>query len=236
MERKRKAKKHKRTIYNIILANHGKHIRTLDWSDTEKGVYTKFKSLLKENESVQFPVRYNNHKHVMTPSDYELIIIKTKDMGDKKVINLRDDLGNFIGYETNNDDWVVFDRAPYKIEETFWVYGYHPRLQRKTYQWILDNFFIKDGKNKSIFKTVQVYNNKLLIDINGNLEMVLCKNKDDAVKLYNMIEDYSRKSKFKTTLFMGDLFRSQNLKSWIERIMEHTGWNRAKVKRLSTRD
>jgi hypothetical protein len=122
------------------------------------------------------------------------------------------------------------------MEETFWVYGYHPRLQRKTYQWILDNFFIKDGKNKSVFKTVQVYNNKLLIDIDGNLEIVLCKKKDDAIKLYNMIEEYSRKNKFKTTLFMGDLFRSQNLKKWIDRIMEHTGWNRAKVKRLSTRD
>jgi len=236
MKHKTKRKKYKRTVYNIILANHGKHIKTLDWSDTEKGIYTKFKKLLKENEDVQFPVRYNNHEHVMLPSDYELVIIKTKGMGDDKVVNLRDDMGNFIGYKTDNENWVVFDRAPYRMEETFWVYGYHPRLQRKTYQWILDNFFVKDGKDKTVFKTVQVYKNKLLIDINGNLEMVLCKNKDDAVKLYNMIEEFSRKNKFKTTLFMGDLFKSQNVSKWIDRIMERTGWDRIKVTRRSTRD
>jgi len=236
MTRKYKPIKHKNTVYNIILANHGKHIKTLDWSNSEKGIYKKLKRLLDKNEEVQFPVMYNNHEHVMLPSDYELIIIKTKNTGDKKVVSLKDDYGRFTPYETNNEDWVIFDRAPYKMEETFWVYGYHPRLQRKTYQWILDNFFIKDGKDKSVFKTVQVYNNKLLIDINGKLEMVLCKNKNDSVRLYNMIEDFSRKNKFKTTLFMGDLFRSQNVKEWIDRIVELTGWKRMKVMRLSTRD
>ena len=66
--------------------------------------------------------------------------------------------------------------------------------------------------------------------------MVLCKNKNDSVRLYNMIENFSRKNKFKTTLFMGDLFRSQNVKEWIDRIVELTGWKRMKVMRLSTRD
>ena len=106
----------------------------------------------------------------MLLSDYELIIIKKKELGDDEVNNLKSDMGNYVGYRTDNENWVVVDRAPYKVEETFWVYGYHPRLQRKTYQWILDNFIIPNGKDKTIFKTVQVYNNKLLIESNGDFE------------------------------------------------------------------
>ena len=51
-----------------------------------------------------------------------------------------------------------------------------------------------------------------------------------------MIEEFSRKNKFKSTLFMGDLGTSKHKSEWIDRIMEETGWNRTKVKRRSTRD
>ena len=233
---KYKSTKPKHRIYSIILANQGKQLKFIGNAKTEKEIYRKFNRLLKENESVQFPVRYNNHEHVMIPSDYEIIIIKVKEFGDKDTNSVRDDFGKFVEYKTTDEDWVVVDRAPYKMEETFWVYGYHPRLQRKDYQWILDNFIIKDGKDKTVFKTVQIYNSKLIIDYNGKLEMVMCKNKDDSTRLYNMIEEFSRKNKFKSTLFMGDLGTSKHKSEWIDRIMEETGWNRTKVKRRSTRD
>ena len=236
VKKKKRKTSRKPILYNIILVNHGQHLTTLDYTDTEKNAYKKLNKLLEENKSVKFPVRYNNHEHVMLPSDYELVIIKRKELGDHKVVNLKNDIGDFVGYQTSHDDWVVVDRAPYKIEETFWVYGYHPRLQRKNYDWIIDNFVKINIDNKLSFKTIQVYNNKVLFDIDGNLEIVLCKNKDDAIKLYNMIEEYSKGNKLKRILFMGDLRRSQNLSSWIDRIMELTGWNRRKVMRLSTRD
>ena len=76
----------------------------------------------------------------------------------------------------------------------------------------------------------------MLIESNGDFDMVICKTKDDSIRLYNMIEGFSMKNKFKSTLFMGDIADSGYKGEWIRRIVEKTGWNEQKVQRLSTRD
>lgn len=230
-------KKPKKNIYHIILVNHGKQLSDLYFAHSEKLVNTRFKKLLDENkEKVAFPVRFNNFQHKMVESDYELIIIKYKDESDESKTRVRDDYGRFVHYQTSNDDWIVYDRAPYLMEETFWVYGYNPTLQRKDFNWIFYNLFEKDSKNKYSFKSMQVYQNKLLIDTNGHLDMVICKNKQDCIRLYNQIESICKEKKFKYILFGGDLKYSKYKRDWIKRIMELTGWSNRKVRRTSTRD
>ena len=228
-------RRNKKKIYSIILVNHGKQLRTICSEETETKIYKKLKELLDESNSVSFPIRYNNHEHVMIEAEYELVIIKCSDEFDKKVNKVRSDSGEFVNYETTDDDWIVVDRAPYNIEETFWVYGYHPRLQRKDFNWVFDNFIAKDSKNKYMFKSVQVYLNKLLIDCNGKLEIVICKNKKDCIRLYNLIEANANEKKFKYIMFMGDISKSKYKRDWIERIMKLTGWNKVKIWRSTTR-
>lgn len=223
-------------IYSIIFANHGKMKNTICSEKTENEIYKRFNNLLKENKKIVFPVRYNNLEHVMKPSEYEIIILKCRDEFESKENKVRDDSGEFITYKTTSDDWIVIDRAPYDVEETFWVYGFHPMLQRKNFEWIFENFILKDSKNKYMFKSVQIYNNKVLFDCNGKLEMVMCKNKNDSVRLYNQLEQYAIKAKCKYCLFMGDIANSKHKRDWIQRIMDLTHWNAQKVKRLSTRD
>ena len=228
-------RRNKKKIYSIILVNHGKQLRTICSEETETKIYKKLKELLDESNSVSFPIRYNNHEHVMIEAEYELVIIKCSDEFDKKVNKVRSDSGEFVNYETTDDDWIVVDREPYNIEETFWVYGYHPRLQRKDFNWVFDNFIAKDAKNKYMFKSIQVYLNKLLIDCNGKLEIVICKNKKDSIRLYNLIETKSNEKKFKYIMFMGDISKSKYKGDWIKRIKELTGWNNTKINRSSTR-
>ena len=180
--------RNKKKIYSIILVNHGKQLHTICSETTEVKIYNRFKKLLDENKKVTFPMKYNNHKHIMIESEYELVIIKVRDELESKTNKIRDAKGEFTDYETSDDDWIVIDRAPYNIEETFWVYGYHPRIQRKDFNWIFDNFIDNDSKNKYMFKSVQVYLNKVLIDCNGKLEIVICKNKQDAIRMYNLLE------------------------------------------------
>lgn len=229
------ARRNKKKIYSIILTNHGKQLRTLCSDTTETKISRRFKELLEENKKVIFPVEYNNCEHVMIKSEYEIIIIKCSDELDSKVNKVKSDSGEYTSYETNDDDWIVVDRAAYNIEETFWVYGYHPRLQRKDFNWIFDNFIAKDSKNKYMFKSIQVYLNKLLIDCNGKLEIVICKNKKDCIRLYNLIEAKSNEKKFKYIMFMGDVSKSKYKGDWIERIMKLTGWNKIKIWRSTTR-
>lgn len=223
-------------IYSIIFTNHGKMKNTICSEKTEKAIYKRFNDLLKENKEIIFPVMYNNEKHVMIPSEHEIVIIKCRDEFEGKTNKIRDNNGEFINYETNEENWVVIDRAPYYVEETFWVYGYHPKIQRKTFKWVFENFILKDSNNKFMFKTIQVYKNKILIDCNGKLEMVICKNKNDSIRFYNLLEKYAKKAKCKYCLFMGDIANSRYKRDWIERIMDMTSWNYKKVTRASTRD
>lgn len=229
------ARKPKKLFYHIILTNHGKQLRDLYFTHSEALVNKRFNAMLKENKKVVFPMRYNNHEHVMKECNYELIIIKGKDEFDNDVQKIRDEYGKFIYYESSDEDWIIYDRANYDIEETFWVYGYHPRIQRKDFNWIFDTFIEKDAKNKYVFKSVVVYKNKLLIDYNGKLEMVICKNKSDCIRMYNMIEKKSMERKHKNVAFMGDIADSKYKKMWMDRIRELTHWNDKKIERSSTR-
>lgn len=231
------ALRNKVRIYRIIHTNHGKKKESICSEPTEERIYKKFNELLKKNKKdVIFPMRYNNEKHVMVESEHELVILKCKDEFDNDVNKIKDDSGAYVNYQTNEENWIVIDRAPYDIEETFWVYGYHPRLQRKTFMWIFENFILKDSKNKYMFKNVVIYHNKLLIECDGKLEIVLCKNKSDSARMYNMLEEYAKKHKCKYVLFMGDIANSKYKSDWIKRIMELTNWSIKKVTRASTRD
>ena len=229
-------RKNKKRIYTIILTNHGKHLKTIRSEETESKIYKRLNKLLEENKKVMFPMRYNNHKHVMVEAQYELVIIKCRDEFEEKVTKVRSDSGEFVNYKTSDDNWIVIDRVPYDIEETFWVYGYHPKIQRKDFKWILENFIIKDAKNKYMFKTVQILYNKVLIECDGKLEMVICKNKSDAVRMYNIIEQMASKNKYKYIAFMGNVALSKYKMQWVEKIKDLTKWNTKKVLRQSTRD
>ena len=228
-------RRNKVKIYSIILANHGKQLKSICSEKTEEKIYKRLKELLKESEKVIFPVRYNVIIHEMLESEYELVIIKCKQEGDSSVNKVRDKYGEYVDYESNDEDWIVIDRAEYNIEETFFVYGYHPRFQRKTFEWIFNNFILKDSKNKHMFKTVQIYKNKVLIDCNGHLELIICKNKSDSMRFYNLTEEWCKKKKVKYVAFMGDIGKSKFKSDWIRRIQELTGWPLLKIKRQSTR-
>lgn len=227
--------RNKKKIYTIILTSHNKRLRTICSEETENKIYKRFNELLEENKKVKFPVQYNNKNKSIMESQYELIIIKCKEFGDSDVNKIRDEYGQYANYETVEDGWIVIDRANYNMEETFWVYGYHPKLQRKTFEWIFDNLIKKDSKNKYMFKSIQIYKNKLLIDCNENLEMVICKNKNDCIRLYNQIEKWCMDNKIKYIAFMGDTAHSKYKTNWIDRIQELTNWNRRKVTRCNTR-
>lgn len=230
------AQRNKKYIYVIILTNHGKQLKTICNAETDEKIHKKLDKLLKENKKVAFPIQFNNHKHVMVEAQYELVIIKCKQDGDDDVNKVKNEYGEYVDYETNDEDWIVVDRANYNIEETFWVYGYHPKLQRKTFEWVFENMISKDGKDKYAFKTIQVFHNKILIESNGKLDMVICKNKQDSIRFYNLVETWCKKKKLKYIMFMGDIGKSSHKSEWIEKIKNLTHWNSKKICRASTRD
>lgn len=229
------ARRPKKNFYHIILVNHDKMKEDLFWTDSEATVNKEFKSMVEENKSVVFPIKFNNNKTEIIESSYEIMIIKARDKTESRETKVMDEYGKFVNYATNDDDWIIYDRSPYYIEETFWVYGYHPRLQRKDFKWIYDNFISNNSNNKYLFKTVQLFKNKILVECNGKLDMVICKNKQDAIRMYNMIEEWCERDKMKYIGFMGDLSYSKYKSDWITKIQKLTNWTRKKITRMSTR-
>lgn len=229
------ARRPKKNLYHIILVNHDKMKEDLFWTDSEATVNKEFKTMVEENKSVVFPIKFNNNKTEIIESSYEIMIIKARDKTESRETKVMDEYGKFVNYATNDDDWIIYDRSPYYIEETFWVYGYHPRLQRKNFKWIYDNFISNNSNNKYLFKTVQLFKNKILVECNGKLDMVICKNKQDAIRMYNMIEEWCERDKMKYVGFMGDLSYSRYKSDWITKIQKLTNWTRKKITRMSTR-
>lgn len=221
-------------IYRIIITSHNKQIKEIYKSKKENSAYKKFNELIEDNsKNIVFPVRYINNGG-LKDANYEIMIIKGKEDGESNETKLRDEYGRYISYVTTSDKWIIINRAEYNREESFWVYGYHPQLDRKDFNWIFDNF-IKENCNKYSFKNIVVFKNKLIIDTNGEFNIVFCKNKYDCIRLYNQLEVFAKKNKLKYIIWGGDVTNSQFKKDLIDRLLQFTGWTFRKLNRSSLR-
>jgi len=222
----------KKNIFQIILTSNGKMIKSLYNCASEKLVNKKFEELVKENENIRFPVKFINIGKLVD-ANYELYIIQRNDEN-KKSTKLKNEHGKIINFETDNENWIIYDRENYYKEETFWVYGFHPVFQRKDFKWIYNNLILSNT-NKSNLKQVFVFRNKLLISTTYSLNMVLCKNESDCIRLYNELEKECKQNKIKYVFFSGDAYNSSLKKLWYSKIMNLTGWSYTKVRRRNLR-
>lgn len=227
-------KKRKKKIYHIITTSRGKQLRDIYQTSSEYDVNTKFGEFLESNKEVIFPVKYINIGK-MVPAEYEYVIIKEKVGNEPTETKVKDENGEFVYMSTSHDNWLVYDKGPMLMEETFWVYGYHPRLQRKTFEWIFKELVEKSVDDKREFRSVLVFQNKLIIDKTDRLDIVMCKNKEDAVRMYNLIESWCAERKYKYVMFGGDVFHSKLRKAWYNRLEEWTSWSWRKLSRNSLR-
>ena len=235
MPRARNESKPKNKVYQLFLINHGKKIRTLYVTDSMEKALSRMKELEEESKNVKFPIKWNNEKTEIIPSEYEVVLAKYGQGIGAEPSMLRNEFGKFVNYSTESKDWTILEKQPHDIEETFWVYGYHPRLQRKTYSWIRDAILLDGSVNKYSMRIVVVFYNKLLIEKDGKLDMVICKNVDDTVRLYNRLSQDIPRNLSKYVLFMGNATLSQIRATWLNKVINLTHWTRKKITRTTTR-
>lgn len=218
-------------IYQIILTNNGKQTRVLAHSKSEVDIMVQFKKLLKDSENVMFPIRHTNNGKI-NKTEYELFVIKKKEKrNEDHITSLKDYYGSIVDYETDNKKWIILDRDNYDIEETFWVFGYDKFKDRKDFNWILNNILYTDNNINNI-KRIIVFQNKLLVEASDKMDMILCKNGSDCIRLYNELQKKVFKDKLdKFIFFMGDGFNSKLKKTWYEKMEKLTGWSRRQLNR-----
>ena len=216
--------------YKIILCRNGVQSNFIGKYKTSEAAYEKFNELKQENEKVIFPALLIglNGKHEIENLIEEYLLIEQND--DENSL-LRNEYGKLVEQKLNISGWTVLDKFRRIKEEDFYVYGYHPRWGRKTFQWIYDNIVTANINSKYDFKRVCMLLNKIVIkDDNNNMNLIICKSDSDAARFYNLLEQWVKKNKEKQILMVGDYTPvGSRRKKLEEEIMALTGWPIKKV-------
>ena len=216
--------------YKIILCRNGVQSNFIGKYKTSEAAYEKFNELKQENEKVIFPALLIglNGKHEIENLIEEYLLIEQND--DENSL-LRNEYGKLVEQKLNISGWTVLDKFRRIKEEDFYVYGYHPRWGRKTFQWIYDNIVTSNINSKYDFKRVCMLLNKIVIkDDNNNMNLIICKSDSDAARFYNLLEQWVKKNKEKQILMVGDYTPvGSRRKKLEEEIMALTGWPIKKV-------
>ena len=191
------------------------------------------------NEEVVFPKKYINNgrsnKQIYDNVSEYVVLKRVKDDESGNTSMLRNEYGKFVEHRYTDKEWMIWDKFPCETEETFWVYGFNPKTDRKTFTWIYDNFVDQQISDRNDIIIIYVYGNKVIFKYDLDFEFVICKNQSDAIRMYNLLEEWCTKKK-RNVVFSGMVTRrTQRLEQTIEMIQDKTGWDRRKITRKSTR-
>lgn len=249
MKKIKKRKREKKPFkYQIIITQNKVQCEHVGNYKNIASVLKKFNEIKEYSENnVHVPVKYKNSNGSIHEVKHELVILKIKDEHDTSDIRMTNELGKYIptnvkckygAYskygKANKHEYVIFNKSDYFIEEKFWVYGFHPKYDRKDASFIYHNIIEDFKKNKSSVGMVICYKNKLLIDNNTKISLIICKNENDAIRLYTFLENSSQTGHIHNIIWRG--IAGKLLKySVIDKIKALTGWNLKKITRNSTR-
>jgi hypothetical protein len=217
-------------LYRVILTKNGEYKKTIHKCKTNDTSFLNF-NRIKESNNVLFKKEYINYKGIV-PVKYKIYVVKDYEESDKPRL-VRNKLGKLINEKPLFGIWTVLHDSDYDIEETFWVYGYSSQNDRKKIIDIIKLLMVgMDDPRKT--KQVVVVNNKLLIHVEDQFEMVICKCKRDAQRLHHALSKAASDNKIKNLYFMGTANKKM-CGDYYEIIHEHTGWDYTKIWRTTTR-
>ncbi len=215
--------------YKIISCKNGKQNKLVGKYRDIKDAYAVFDGLKEENKNVVFPMSFTGCEELKNSIDEYILIGKDEN---KESSMLRNEYGVLVEHKTNTDGWIILDKFRYFREETFWVWGYDNKRDRKTFMWVFENALLNGFDNPYEYKRICTYKNKVVIKSDdGFIDIVICKSPEDSIRFYNLLETYSKKNKLKHTLFIGDFSKmSRQRKRLEEELIEFTGLSKYKIR------
>ena len=214
--------------YKIISCRNGVQNKFIGRYRTIEDAYEVFNDLKTKDKNVIFPSNITGIHQIENSVD-EYILIEQND--DKTSTLLRNEYGKLVEQTINKEGWIIIDKFRYKKEETFWVYGYNSRNDRKTFLWIYQNLIVANTDFIFDFKRIILYKNKVVIKNDENdINIVFCKDESDAIRMYNKIEEWAKRDKNKQILFMGDFSAISDRRRKLEdELIALTGWTKKKI-------
>lgn len=224
--------------YKILKFDFKKQTEYIGAYRTLEDAYKKRAELEAKNAAVEFPSKYIVSKrfgNVPTEIISEYAILKKiKDAGDSNESMLRNQYGKIVKHITTSKNYFILEKFPCLTEETFWVYGFNPKTDRKTFPWIYENLIDNEYNERICIINVYLYNNKVIFRYDGgDTNFVICKNVSDAMRMYKLL--YEKYKKNKMVVFTGGCNGySDRGKDIINLIKEKTGWPPYKIYRRET--
>lgn len=240
--RKSKKKAEKNPVYKKVRGNNRfkiisccnmKQIGYVGAYDTIELAYIKYNQLKEENSGIIFPKEINmsnKKKNIL----YEYLLLEKNNDGTKENTCDRNEFGVLIEQKTTDEKWVIRDKFQFFVEETFWVWGYNPRTERKTFMWIYENI-INNINTYIDLKRIILFKNKIFIKNDDEAyDIIICKTKDDSIRFYNLLQDYLKGNKH--FCFLGSYDKiTDKRKKLEEEIIRQTGWTRKKFGMSATK-
>lgn len=211
--------KKKNIEYRIILTLDEKQKKILFKSkdrDTSLKEYNRL--MVENNKNIVIPKVFNNNKGI-NKCKHELLLLK--EIGPDAIVL---PIKRFNNYK-------IILKDEFLIEETFMVYGYNSRTERKTIHEIVK---ILTEQNTNSFRDVIVVHNKIVIYNDDFFDMIICKCELDARRLNSVLFELFNKNKKHKFIFLG-LAKLENMTFLYDLIQEETQWSRGRIRRTTTR-
>lgn len=238
---KPKSRDNKHKGFRIIITSQNKVLVSVYSTPSKVDAVESFEALLRYNsEVIRFPKKFSSRDHKLVEAKYEILLIESippdeKGEVDSNVNYLRNEFGKLTPVKTNTSKGRIYRKEIYFFEEDFWVYGFNNKSDRKDFNFILNELVLLNLEDvKYPTKTIYIYKNKLLIEDDNDLEIVICKNMSDSFRLYMELEEEIKKMKIKTVFFMGEV-KDISARIAEEKMMQKTNWKLTKIRRNSTR-
>lgn len=238
---KQKNKVNKSRDFRIIITSQNKVLVSVYSTLNKVDAIESFEAILRYNsEVIRFPRRFSSRDHKLVEAKYEILLIEsipTEEKGDENsnVNYLRNEYGKLTPIKTNTSKGRIYRKETYFFEEDFWVYGFNNKSDRKDFNFILNELVLLNLEDvKYPTKTIYIYKNKLLIEDDNDLEIVICKNMSDSFRLYMELEEEIKKMKIKAVFLMGEV-KEVSARIAEEKMMQKTSWKLTKIRRNSTR-
>jgi hypothetical protein len=213
-------------MYQLVLCENNKNIKVLYTYQRKYDAFYRLNVLSKKNISLKKEIVYKDKK--LTKVNYRIILLKEKE-GDEKSIVIRDEYGKLLDNLVPDNKWVIVGECPFNLEEQYSVSGANRKLSAEE---ILKNVLLNKLSEKNI-KQVLILNNKIIID-SLVLNMVTCKNVDEAIRLYNYLRVFCFDNKTQNVLFFGKIQKTDK-KIWYKKINEVTGIDYNRLYRNTSR-
>lgn len=216
--------------FQVLITRNRKQYEYLGTFWNLDSAYKRFDKCVEDNKkAVKFPQKTYKIRGNLYNADYEILLIRRSDTN---VSLLRNEYGEYVENVAHSiykrAVWQIYDKAPYNYEEKFWIYGKHPINDRKDFDYVI-NEVILNKADFAFYTRIIAYKKKLIIDRGGdNMDIVICKCKDDCDRLYEAVRKHIKgmkdKKLVKKFIFCGESNKS-NVKYWTDRLSAFTGWD-----------